>query len=148
MMVLRSLTQLHQVRAFAATAKRMPAAAAQRLARNGARQPGTVESSVEKRLVELLRPIAPPPQKSPEEKLVFRKKMIRYGKFKRMQHIEMAIRTNRFLLAKWVAIDALPHARRVEALFSESEPLPKNRPIWTDTPPIKEFNSAQVTRSK
>lgn len=74
--------------------------------------------------------------------------MIRYGKFKRMQHIEMAIRTNRFLRAKWAAIDALPHARRVEALFSEPVPLPKNRPILTDTPPIKGFKNAQTTKGK
>lgn len=141
-MVLRSLVQLNQVRSLAAKARLVPTTLSQRSTVNSA------ESSVEKRLTELLRPIAPPPHKSPEEKLAFRQKMIRYGKFKRMQHIEAAIRTNRFLRAKWAAIDALPHARRVEALFTKPVPLPKNRPIWTDTPPIKGFNSAQITKNK
>lgn len=104
--------------------------------------------AMEKRMLDILRPVRPPPPKTPEEKAEFREKMIRYGKLKRAQHIDQCVRTNKLLLAKWTAIDALPHKRRVEALFTPPKPLPKNRPLLTDTPPIKGFNGAEMTKSR
>lgn len=103
-------------------------------------------TSMEKQLTSWLRPVAPPPPKSEEEKARLRTKMIQYGKFKHAQHIEMEVRMNNFVRAKWAAIDALPNYRRVEALYTEPMEYPINRPRFTDTPPIKGFNSGDITK--
>ncbi|CAN8070232.1 unnamed protein product [Agarophyton chilense] len=96
--------------------------------------------------IEILRPVVPPPPRSDPERKHLRKLMIEYGKLKRRHHIEMEIRKREFLIAKWKAIDALPHARRMEALYTPADDLPMNRPRMTDTPPIKGFNVASMTR--
>ncbi|PXF49685.1 hypothetical protein BWQ96_00563 [Gracilariopsis chorda] len=100
----------------------------------------------EKLLIEVLRPVVPPPPRTEEERKHLRQLMIRYGKLKRRHFIEMEVRQREFLRAKWTALNALPHARRVEAMTSPTEDLPTMRPLMTDTPPIKDFNVASMTK--
>lgn len=107
---------------------------------------GGAMTSAEKRMTALLRPVAPPPPKSEEEKARLRTKMIQYGKLKRAQHLEMEARMRNFMRAKWAAIDALPNYRRVEAMNTAPTQYPRNRPMFTDTPPIKGFNSGDITK--
>lgn len=99
-----------------------------------------------KLMTDILRPVAPPPPRTKEEQTHLRKLMIRYGKIKRKQDIEMKIREREFLRAKWSAINSLPHLRKLEALNTIPEPLPVNTPLMTDTPPIKNFNVASMTK--
>lgn len=141
---------LRQVRSFASVGGKAKKAAAKRAGHAG-HQGRSVDfsgelSGMEKRLTSLLRPVSPPPGKSEEEKVVLRAKMMKYGRFKRAQHIEMEVRMTDFMRAKWAAMDALPNYRRVEAMRLEPREYPKNRPLFTDTPPIKGFNSGDITR--
>lgn len=94
----------------------------------------------------MLRPMPKPPARSEEERARLRELMIRYGKLKRRHHIELEKRMRVFLRAKWAAIDALPHNRKIEAIYTEPISFPLNRPIFTDTPPIKGFNAGDLTR--
>jgi len=103
-------------------------------------------ASREKSLEELLRPIVPPPKKSLEERQKLSALMIEYGKMKRRHHIENKIKQQEFLRVKWSAIDALPHHRKVEALETKPTEFPLNRPLPTDTPPIKGFNKGDLVK--
>lgn len=105
-------------------------------------------STTDRRVLEMLRPIAPPPEKTDEEKAAYRKEMVAYGKLKRKQHLEMEKVKNRLLLAKWRAIDALPKERRREALETKPEPFPDNMPVQFDTPPIEGWSNAEMTETK
>lgn len=103
-------------------------------------------STEEKDLIEILRPVTPRLPRSDAERSHLRALMIRYGKLKWKHHLEMEQRARDFLRAKWSAIDALPHERKLEALFTEPTPFPLNRPIFTDTPPIKGFNPGDLAK--
>ena len=96
--------------------------------------------------IELLRPVEPPPKRSEAERQHLRKLMIRYGKLKRRHFLEQQLKKNKFALAKWAALDALPNSRRIEVVSQEAEPFPLNRPIFTHTPPIPGFNLGNLTR--
>lgn len=114
--------------------------------KGGAPRSVDVNSQQHKRLIELLRPLARPPPPSEAEQKRLRALMIQFGRLKRRQHLEVELRFNEFRRAKWAAIDALPHARKVEALHTECVPFPINRPIFTHTPPIKGFNSGDMKK--
>lgn len=77
---------------------------------------------------------------------MLREKMIKYGKLKRAQHLEMEKRMSEFLRAKWAAMDALPNYRRVEVMHLGSREVPTDRPIFTDTPPIKGFSAGDMSK--
>lgn len=106
------------------------------------------QAFLDKHVPLLLRPVIPP-KRTPEEQVRLRALMIKYGKFKRKEWLESEMKKNRFTLAKLKALNALPVARRIEALNEEklSPPPPLNRPLWTHTPPIKGFSLANLTES-
>lgn len=144
---------LRNVRTFASVGTKGKKAAAKKAAKQAADahrgrpvEFGPGATGLEKQLTSLLRPVMPPPKKSPAERAELRVKMIKYGKLKRAQHIEMEMRMARFMHAKWAALDAMPNYRRVEAMAMEPKTYPRNRPIFTDTPPIKGFNSGDITK--
>ena len=113
----------------------------------GAGREDPASSALEKRLIDVLRPIARPPGRTDEERKHLRALMIRYGKLARAHHNELQLRAKEFNRAKWAAVDALPHKRRLEALHTENAPMPKNRPLFTETPPIKGFDSGDITKT-
>lgn len=96
---------------------------------------------------EILRPMPRPPPRTEGERVRLRALMIKYGKLKRKQHLELEVRQNEFLRAKWAAIDALPNFRRVQALNADPEEFPLNRPIFSHTPPIPGFDPGEISKS-
>lgn len=143
---------MRQMRAFASVGGKARKAGGKKATQQGGEQAGrpvdfTGESTgLEKQLTSLLRPVMPPPKKSEAERAELRAKMIKYGKLKRAQHLEMEMRMARFVRAKWAALDAMPNYRRIEAVGMEPKEYPRNRPLFTDTPPIKGFNSGDITK--
>lgn len=127
-------------------------ASAVRLARGRLKGPPVAQakeekmSKKEKLLVEVMRPIKPPPPPSPEEKVRIRAFTQRFSKLKQYQHLEMTKRTNEAIRGMWAAIDALPHDRRVEAINTKAETFPANLRVFTDTPPIKGFDKADLVK--
>lgn len=94
----------------------------------------------------MARPVFPPKPHSEAERARRRRNMIAYGRLKRADHLADQRKLNAFLVAKWSALDALPHARRVEALSGPPRDSPPNTPIWTNTPPIPGFNVGDLTK--
>lgn len=105
-------------------------------------------TAFDKKLLDMLRPIAPPPPLPVEEQKRLREVMVRYGKLKRREHLELEKRANLFQRAMWNALEALPHRRKVEALETEPTQFPLTMPIFTDTPPIDGYNIADNASSK
>lgn len=97
-------------------------------------------------LVEALRPLKPPPPLPEEEHRRLRELMVRYGKLKRKQFLDVEIRMNAAKRAMWVAVDALPHERRVEAVFTRAPKYPEDLRVPTHTPPIKGFSLANLAK--
>lgn len=97
-------------------------------------------------LIEAMTPVKPLPPMPEEEHQRLRQLMIRYGKLRRKQFLEMQLRKNAAMRALWVAIDALPHKRRVEAVFTEPPQYPDDLRIPTHTPPIKGFDMSNLTK--
>lgn len=97
-------------------------------------------------LIKVLRPVFPPPALSERERARRRKLMIAYGRLQRAIFLETERRANRFLLAKWTAIDALPQSRREEALEHREDLSLLKFPIWTHTPPIPNFDVGDLTK--
>lgn len=97
-------------------------------------------------LLKCLRPVEPGPPHTPEERLRLRDLMIRYGKLKRRQYLEMEIRRERARLATWKAIDAMPHKRRVEAIYTKATEPPRRLPMFTHTPPIEGFDIGNLQK--
>lgn len=126
-----------------ARAEAAATAAAKKRALKGGETPmtGTMKS-----IADLVRPVRPPAPHSEAEQKRLRALMIRYGKLKWEHHRQSEIKVNAFLRAKWAAIDALPHARKVEALTTKAPPFPLNRPLFTETPPIPGFNAGDLTK--
>jgi hypothetical protein len=115
--------------------------------RGGGRR-GAGEQAVDEMLA-LARPVLAPPPLSAAELARRRRMMISYGRLTRAQHLESERKVNLFLTAKWAAIDALPQARRAEALRERGEEPPLNSPLWTATPPIsKNFNPGDLTSKR
>jgi hypothetical protein len=124
--------------------KARAAAAAAKEARGQGARKGDAASADS--LLELARPVLAPPPLPEAERARRRRLMINYGRLKRAEHLESERKVNRFLVAKWSALDALPHLRRVEAMRPRDEEPPLNRPLWTVTPPIgKHFNPGELT---
>lgn len=106
---------------------------------------GDMSGALAKSLADVLRPIKPPPPRSEEERKKLRVLMQRYGKLKQLQYVELEKRKREFMRAKWAAVDALPHKRRLEALYTKPEKSPP-RPLFTHTPPIKGFNAGDLSK--
>jgi hypothetical protein len=139
------------VRVFAAPgAKARLAAAADKASRAASRTGGADDSNMSPllaRLTLLVRPVHPPAPVSQAERDRRRRLMIDYGHLKRAQTREGDRKAAIFLAAKWAAMDALPtDARRKEALAAREVPPPLNRPLWTHTPPIPDFNVGDLTK--
>lgn len=97
-------------------------------------------------LSQMVRPVFAPKPHSDSERARRRRNMIAYGRLKRADHLADERKANKFLTAKWTAIDALPHIRRVEALSGQPRHKPPDAPIWTSTPPIPGFNVGDLTK--
>lgn len=118
------------------------------IARPGTRKDESIEEFCSRNplLAEMMRPMKPLPPLPAEEQQRLRKLMVRYGKLKRLQYLDMELRMNRAKHAMWAAIDALPHNRRVEAVHSKPPPYPDDVRVFTDTPPIKGFDRSNLTK--
>lgn len=113
--------------------------------------PGKVASlsREQEALLQTLRPVrAPAPSPAAKSKADLRSDMIRYGKLKRMQHLDMERRRQQSLRAMWCAVDAMPHARRLEAIKPQVQ-VQVHVPNLTHTPPVEGFDlsSLATTRS-
>ena len=99
-------------------------------------------------MMKIMRPVEPGPPHTPEERVRLRNLMIRYGKLKRRQHNDFSKRVETARRAMWVAIDAMPHKRRVETLNAESTEPPRPIPVFTHTPPIEGFDIGNLRKDK
>lgn len=97
-------------------------------------------------LIKALTPVKPPPPLPEEERQRLQELMTRYGRLKRKQFLDVEIRMNAAKRAMWVAIDALPHERRVEAVFTKAPKYPEDLRVPTHTPPIKGFSLANLAK--
>jgi len=104
------------------------------------------ESEMDKLNIEMLKPMPKPPPRTSEERVRLRALMIEYGKHRRSVHLQHIAKVNELLRSKAAALDALPNYRRLEAMNSKPETFPLNRPLFTHTPPIDNFNAADLTR--
>lgn len=101
----------------------------------------------------MLRPVHAPPPHGAGERSRRRRNMEARTRLVRAQWLEGERKANAFLAAKWGAIDALPHARRVEAVsgvMGDGTRLaprlaPRDTPIWTETPAIPGFDVGKLT---
>lgn len=118
-------------------------------ANKGGFRPGLPEepsTAMEKLAMEMCRPMPRPPPRTEEERARLRPLMIAYGKYRRKMHLIHEAKMNGLCLAKAVAFDALPNARRVEVINMPPEQPPMNRPLFTHTPPIPGFNAGDLTK--
>lgn len=103
-------------------------------------------SKGEQLLFEAMRPVQPPPPRTPEERVRLRALMQRYSRLKCRQMREMQVRYREAQRGMWAAIDALPHVRRIEAINAEAEDYPEATRVFTDTPLIKGFDKANLAK--
>lgn len=90
------------------------------------------------------------PVRRPETEARIQAVLKEYSREKRAQFLEMERRKRDGRLAMWRAIDAMPQVRRVETLDEmpdideHNANLDVRIPVYTHTPPIKDFNLADL----
>lgn len=91
-------------------------------------------------ILTLLRPIKVPPRNpSPAVAAADAALAAAYARHRRAETLRQQATVERFLRAKWAAIDALPLARRPEALAVDHTPPDVGRWLWTETPPVEGY---------